>query len=367
MSERARLNDAIDLVSGLADVELDADLHQFFDFYLRKGNINYAPTRGVMELRKILSELSSQRFGAEFDVEKEIAITAGATQGLSTAITAFVKENDEVIVFEPSYDIYTPLIKMNGGIPVYVELTRPEYKIDWDELNRAITSRTKLMIFNNPHNPTGTVFDRQDLMKLQKALAGTKILLIADEVFEHYVYDDLMHESVAKYPELSNRSIIVSSLGKTFSANGFRLGYCLAQEEIMKEFIKFHQYMIDSVNAPLQYAVADFLKQTGKLSHIKDVYQAKRDYFLGLLADTKFSFSPAQGTYFQLLKYDQLSDERDTDFANRLIDKIGVAGVPLSAFYHGRYDTKCIRFSFMRKNETLQKAAEHLYKLQQTL
>lgn len=364
MADKAHQHNAIDLVSGLADFSMNENLGHSFNYYLQKGEFNYAPTRGLPKLREILARMVYNRFGADFEPEKEVAITAGATQAISTAITAFVKENDEVVVLEPSYDIYTPLILMNGGIPVYVDLTTPGYKIDWVELNRAITSRTKLIIFNNPHNPTGSVFGSQDLQKLQKVLNGSKILLLADEVFEHYTYDGKTHTSVAQYPELSNRSLIVSSIGKTFSANGLRLGYVIAQEEIMNEFIKFHQYMVDSVNTPLQYAVASFFEHPEKLEEISQTYQHKRDLFLGMLKDSVFSFTPAEGTYFQLMRYDKLGNERDTVIIDKLLTEYGVAGVPLSSFYHGKSQVQSIRFSFMRKDDTLKQAAERLLKVQ---
>lgn len=363
MSEKAKDYNAIDLVSGFSDFKFDKELNKLFNFYFKEGYVNYAPTRGLRELREIIAEKTLNRYGVEFEPGKEITVTAGATQGISTAITAFVKENDEVIVFDPSYDIYTPLIKLNGGIPVYVELTRPHYKIDWEELNRAVTTRTKLLILNNPHNPTGSVFGKADLQKLQKTLNGSKILVIADEVFEHFVYDGMEHESAVKYPELSNRSLIISSLGKTLGANGFRLGYCLAQEEVMREFLKFHQYMIDSVNTPLQHAMADFLKNNEVIDQVKSIYQEKRNYFLSLLEGSGFSYEPTESTYFQLLNFEGISEERDTAMANRLIESYGVAGVPLSAFYNGRNNSSFLRFSFMRNNQTLEQAAERLQRV----
>lgn len=271
-----------------------------------------------------------------------------------------IKEGDEVIVFEPAYDCYVPAIELNGGIPVYTQLKPPDYQVDWDEVQKLITQRTRMIIINTPHNPTGSILTAADMLKLEKLTQGTDIVILSDEVYEHIIFDGYEHQSVARFPKLAERSIIVISFGKTFHATGWKIGYCLAPENLMKEFRKAHQFVVFTCNTPIQYALTDFLKKKTNYLNLADFYQKKRDYFNALIKDSKFKLEPVSGSYFQLLDYSDITDEKDTDYAIRLTKKTGVASIPMSVFYHLPVEDKILRFCFAKSEETLEKAAEKL-------
>lgn len=363
MSKLANEHNAINLSQGFPDFECSKELIALVNKYMKKGYNQYAPLEGVLPLREIIVEKVEDIYSAKYDPETEINITAGATQAIYTAITALIKEGDEAIVFEPAYDCYVPAIELNGGVPVYAQLKSPDYRVDWDEVQKLITQRTRMIIINTPQNPAGSILTAADMLKLEKLTEGTDIVILSDEVYEHIIFDDYEHQSVARFPKLAERSMIVISFGKTFHATGWKIGYCLAPENLMKEFRKVHQFVVFTCNTPIQYALAEFLKKKSNYMYLPDFYQKKRDYFNTLVKNSKFKLKPALGSYFQLLDYSNITDEKDTDYAIRLTKEIGVASIPVSAFYHQPVDNKILRFCFAKTEETLEKAAEKLCKI----
>ncbi|RLD62969.1 MAG: methionine aminotransferase [Bacteroidetes bacterium] len=363
MTEMANKHNALNLSQGFPDFNPPKKLIDLVAKYMRKGVNQYAPMPGLMKLREKISEKTESLYGHTYNPETEITITSGATEALYSSISAFVQEGDEVIIFEPAYDSYAPVIKANGGSPVYVAAKLPDYKIDWDEVNKIVNARTRMIIINTPHNPTGSMLSSEGMEKLSKLVAGSKILILSDEVYEHIIFDNVKHQSIVKYPELIDRSIVISSFGKTYNATGWKIGYCLAPENITKEIRKIHQFNVFSVNTPIQYALADFIEDKEEYLGLGNFYQKQRDEFLALIKGTKFKFTPSKGTYFQLLDYSEISDEKDIDFANRLITEFGIASVPVSAFYHDAFDAKVLRFCFAKSSATLKKAADVLHKV----
>jgi methionine aminotransferase len=316
---------------------------------------------GHYPLREAISSKISRLYGQEYDPETEITITAGATQALFTAIGTIVQEGDEVIVFEPAYDSYTPAIKLNGGTPVYIQLLAPDFNIDWEKVKRAITARTKLIILNSPHNPTGSVLSPEDLVTLAKIVSGTRIYLLSDEAYEHIIFDGLKHCSLAGNAQLRSRSFVVASLGKTYHATGWRMGYIVAPKAEMTEFRKIHQFTVFNSNAPIQFALAEFLNREYEYQNLPDFYQAKRDLFCNLLKDSSFKFTPASGSFFQSMDFSALTDLSDKAFVEWLVKEVGVAAIPYSAFYHQKTELQYVRFCFAKSDETLYRAAEKLH------
>ena len=363
MSKMANEHNAINLSQGFPDFDCSPDLIKLVNSNMNKGLNQYAPMPGVMELREMISQKTEKLYSLYYNPETEITITAGATQALYTAISAFINEGDEVIVIEPAYDSYVPAILVNGGKPVFISIKQPDNHIDWDELQMAINIQTKMIIINSPHNPTGVIFSSQDMEKLKKTVSGTNIIILSDEVYEHIIFDEYEHQSISRYPGLAERSLVISSFGKTYHTTGWKMGYCIAPENLMKEFRKVHQFVVYAVNTPIQYAVAEFLKREELYLKLGDFYQQKRDYFNDLVKETRFKFRPSKGTYFQILDYSEISDERDTDFAERLTKEFGIASVPVSVFNHDLADYKLLRFCFAKSEETLEKAAEKLLKI----
>jgi methionine transaminase len=363
MSKMATEHNAINLSQGFPDFQCSEHLIKLVDKYMRKGYNQYAPMEGIMPLREMIAEKTEDIYSKKYNPVSEITITSGATEALFSAITAFVREGDEVIVFEPAYDSYVPAIIMNGGRPIFIQLTHPYYTIDWELVQRSITSRTRMIILNTPHNPTGAIFSAGDLEKLKKITAKSNIIIISDEVYEHIIFDGYEHQSVARFPQLAERSIIISSFGKTYHTTGWKLGYCVAPENLMKEFRKVHQFVVFAVNTPMQYAVSEYLKNKDEYLQLGRFYQEKRDYFLKLIAETKFTVRPSCGTYFQLLGYEKITDEKDNVFAERLVKEFGVASIPVSVFYHEKKQNNVLRFCFAKSNETLEKAADKLIKI----
>ena len=360
MSQLANDHGAINLSQGFPDFDVPAELVDLVTHYMRAGNNQYAPMQGVPILRERIAAKVSDLYHADYDPATEITVVSGATEALFAAITATVQPGDEVIIFEPAYDAYTPAIQLSGGTPVYLPLRFPEYRIDWDEVKDAITPRTKLMIFNSPHNPSGAVLSPGDMTTLIEIIKDTDILILSDEVYEHIIFDGRRHESMCAYPELASRSFIVSSFGKTYHATGWKIGYCLAPAPLSLEFQRVHQFITFASNTPVQYAYADFLQQPDVYLDLAGFYESKRNIFLKYMAPSRFEPLACHGTYFQMMRYDTITDEADVDFARRLTIEHGVAAIPPSVFYHGRDDHKVLRFCFAKQDETLEQAAEKL-------
>lgn len=349
---------AINLAQGFPGFEPHPQLTKEVEQALRNGKNQYAPMSGIFSLRETLCEKMFNLYDKSYHPETEITITAGATQAIYTIISAFIHPEDEVIVFKPAYDCYEPAIEVNGGKPVLIEMQAPDYKINWKEVQAQITSKTRMIIINTPHNPTGTVLHQEDMKNLERIVEGTDILILSDEVYEHINFDQHQHQSVALYPNLAERAFLVYSFGKTFHVTGWKTGYCFAPAELMKEFRKVHQFNVFCVNHPFQVALNSFLQEPQHYMGLGDFFQKKRDYFLNQIKDSEFSFTPAQGTYFQTLNYSKLTDEKDSDFAIRLIKDYGLASIPVSAFQKDYKDEKMLRFCFAKENELLKKAAE---------
>lgn len=363
MSALASEHGALNLSQGFPDFDAPAELLSLLDQHARAGHNQYAPMTGVPVLREAIAAKVSTLYGAQYDVDAEITVTAGATQAIFTAVAALVHPGDEVIVFTPVYDSYAPSVELQGGKVVYAHLTLPDYRPDWDEVARLITPRTRMIILNSPHNPTGTVWTAEDMAQLEALVKDTDIVLLSDEVYEHMVFDQARHESVLRYPGLAERSLVVSSFGKTYHITGWKVAYCLAPRELMAEFRKAHQFIVFTVHAPSQYALADFMKKPGWYDQLKALYQGKRDIFRQALAGSRFELLPCQGTYFQCVKYAAISDEGDRAFVERLTRDHGVAAIPVSAFYPDGADHGVIRFCFAKSAATLEQALERLIKL----
>ena len=357
MSKLAQEHNAINLSQGFPDFPPDQKLLELVKQGLDENHNQYAPLAGLISLRKTLAEKLYKSYGSRYSAEEEITITAGATQAIFTAISAFIRQDDEVIVFKPAYDCYEPAIELYGGKPILVEMKAPTYKIDWQEVSAKITSKTKMIVINTPHNPSGTVLEKEDLLQLQQLVENTNILILSDEVYEHLIYDDKKHQSVARFPKLAERSLITYSFGKTFHVTGWKVGYCVAPEELMKEFRKVHQYNVFCINHPMQWALNEYLQKPDHYLELSTFYQEKRDYFLQQIKNSRLELIPAQGTYFQTASYKNITTEKDTDFALRLIKEKGLATIPVSVFNKNQKDELMLRFCFAKKKETLAKAA----------
>lgn len=357
MSKLAQEHNAINLSQGFPDFPPDQKLLELVKQGLDENHNQYAPLAGLISLRKTLAEKLYKSYGSRYSAEEEITITAGATQAIFTAISAFIRKDDEVIVFKPAYDCYEPAIELYGGKPILVEMKAPTYKIDWQEVSAKITSKTKMIVINTPHNPSGTVLEKEDLLQLQQLVENTNILILSDEVYEHLIYDDKKHQSVARFPKLAERSLITYSFGKTFHVTGWKVGYCVAPEELMKEFRKVHQYNVFCVNHPMQWALNEYLQKPDHYLELSTFYQEKRDYFLQQIKNSRLELIPAHGTYFQTASYKNITTEKDTDFALRLIKEKGLATIPVSVFNKDQKDELMLRFCFAKKKETLAKAA----------
>lgn len=363
MSALAKEHAAINLSQGFPDFECDKKLVELVQKYMSAGFNQYAPMQGVIQLRERIAEIILSTYSAKYHPDTEITITAGATQGIYTAIAAFINKEDEVIVFEPCYDCYIPAIEVHGGIAVPIELDYPGFKINWETVKQKINNKTKLIIINSPHNPSGTTLTENDLMELQKLITGTNIIVISDEVYEHMAFDGKPHQSAARYDTLKQQSIIISSFGKTVHTTGWKIGYVAAPKELMVEFRKVHQFLVFCVNHPFQLALADFLVDKNNYLGLSKFYETKRNYFRQLIAPSRFIVEECTGTYFQLLNYKNITNENDTDFAIRLTKENKLASIPLSVFYTNKTDNKLLRFCFAKKNDTLEKAAEVINKI----
>ena len=363
MSVLAQKHGAVNLSQGFPDFPCSSELIDLVTFYMKNGDNQYAPMSGVPELRKQISQKFEKLYGITVDAKNEITVTSGATEGLYSAISAFIRPNDEVIIFEPAYDSYRPAVELNGGKIIPVKLTFPDFRIDWETTAQAISERTKMLILNFPHNPSGSVLEQEDLEELAQLTKNTDILILSDEVYEHLVFDHHSHRPIFQHPELRKRTLAVYSFGKTFHATGWKVGYCIAPKNLSKEFRKTHEFVTFSTNTPFQKAIAEHLKKSKNYLDLPSFFQKKRDHFNQILMDSRFEFLPTKSTYFQLANYRQISDEKDTDFAVRMTQEFGVAVIPISVFYTDGTDNQLIRFCFAKESGTLQMAGEKLIQI----
>jgi methionine aminotransferase len=359
----ARQHGAIDLSQGFPNFEADPKLIKLVTRSMEEGHNQYAPMQGYYGLREIISEKIETLHGRTYDPDKEITITVGATEAIFIAISAFVHSGDEVLVLKPAYDCYEPAIEVNGGKAVCIQLNSPEYKVNWEEFRKKITRKTRMVIINTPHNPSGQIFSKADMLQLQEILRPTNIILISDEVYEHIVFDGAEHQSASRFDDLACRTFVCASFGKTFHVTGWKMGYCAAPAELMHEFRKIHQFAVFCVDHPVQRALALYLKNREHYLGLNDFYQEKRDYFLSRLQTSRFRFTPSKGTYFQLLDYSQITEEGDGDLARRLIVDHHLASIAISSFNVNQRDDKVLRFCFAKTKETLEKATEILCSL----
>lgn len=364
MSKMAADHNAINLSQGFPDFDGPKALLKGVGHYIAHGANQYPPMTGVLALREAIAEKVQSHYQRTVSADDEVTVTSGATEALFDAISSVVSAGDEVIVFDPAYDSYVPAILLNGGIPVHLQLKPPHFTIDWDAVKNALTNKMRLMILNSPHNPTGTVLSEDDLHNLIELVAGTDILLIGDEVYEHIVFDGCKHYSFTRFNSLYERSFTVSSFGKTYHATGWKVGYCVAPPPLTREFRKIHQFVTFATTGPMQYAIADYMRQDPAHCHdLGGFYQHKRDLFCAAMAESRFRFSPSGGTYFQLMDYSAIRDCPDVEFCEWLTKEKGVAAIPVSVFCKNPPDMRLVRFCFAKNDAVLQKAAEQLVKL----
>lgn len=363
MSRLADELGAINVGQGFPDFNCDPALVDAVARAMREGHNQYAPMPGILRLREALARKIELLYGRRYDPVTEITVTSGATEGIYSSVTAFVRPGDEVVLFQPVYDSYVPAIQLSGGTPVFVTLRPPAYRIDWDEVRRAITSRTRVIMINSPHNPTGMVLNRGDIHELAAILQGSDAVVVSDEVYEHIVFDGLPHESLARYPEIADRTVVVSSFGKTYHTTGWKIGYCAAPAALSTEVARVHQFVTYAVNGAIQRAYAELVTNDPHCAGLAPFYQEKRDLFLRLMEGSRFTPLACQGTFFQMMDYSAIASERDSEFALRLIKEHGVAAIPITPFLHGVDAGPVIRFCFAKRTETLERAAERLRKV----
>ena len=362
MSALATEHNAVNLGQGFPDFPMSEELTSLVTQAMKNNYNQYAPMPGWMPLREAIAEKANFLYGATLNPDTEITITPGGTYAIYSALTAILHPGDEVIMFEPAYDSYIPNIEVNGGRVVSIPLVYPDYHIDWNAVRAAITPRTRAIFINSPHNPTGAVIGPNDIEELRKIVADTEILILSDEVYEHLIFDNIPHESILRYPDLLARSFVCFSFGKVYNCTGWKLGYCIAPADLMKEFRKIHQFNAFCCFTPTQVALAEFLKNRDAYLGLSSFMQEKRDFFIGLMKATRFELLTSHGSYFIGAKYNRISDEGDRDFAIRLTKEAGVTTIPVSAFYANDKDDKVLRFCFSKKQETLEQAVERLVK-----
>ena len=363
MSGLANQHNAINLGQGFPDYQMSDDLMALVNDFMHKGWNQYVPMPGYLPLRESIAEKVEFLYGTTINPDTEITITPGGTYAIYSAFTTLLQPGDEVIVFEPAYDSYIPNIEINGAKAVTVDLVYPDYHIDWVAVKKSVNNKTKAIIINSPHNPTGSVTGEEDIKQLRKIVEGTNIFIISDEVYEHLIYDNIPHQSILRYPDLLQRSFVCFSFGKTYNCTGWKLGYCIAPVELTKEFRKVHQFNCFSCHTPSQVALAEFLKNREAYLSLSVFMQKKRDYFLQLMGNTKFGMLESHGSYFICARYDRISDEGDKEFAVRITKEFGVATIPVSSFYKAGTDNRVIRFCFSKKDETLEAAVGRLSKI----
>jgi len=351
---------AIDLAVPMSNLVCPEKLIDLVSKNMRLGNNDYSPAEGVEQLREQIINLVNRQNNTSFNPETDITITAGPAQAMTTAISTFVKEGDEAIIFEPIQESYAPFIELNGGRPIFVNLRMPDFRIDWEEVKKLVTSKTKMIIINNPQNPIGRLFSEEDIDQLKRLTNGTKLVILSNEVFDHIVFDGLKFRSLASIPELAAKSLIVSGFGPVFNITGWGIGYIFGPEKLMSEFRKIQQFQGFSVNTPAQFALAEFLQDGPDFEAISETYHSKRDLFILLMEGSNFELVPTNSTFYQMLDYSKISDESDVDFATRLIMEYGVATVPFSAFQHEKTKNQLIRICFAKPDEVLKEAAKKL-------
>lgn len=363
MTQLANENEAINLSQGFPDFMPDSELMNHVDHFIKKGFNQYAPMPGMIALKEQIATKIENSHHAIYHPDSEITVTAGGTQAIFTTIASFIRKDDEVIIFEPAYDCYEPTVELFGGIVKRFEMKAPNYEIDWNIVKNLVSDNTKMIILNNPNNPAGKILKENDIQELIKIVRETSILILSDEVYENIVFDGKEHLSVCKYPELKERSIMVASFGKLFHVTGWKVGYCAAPEHLTNEFRKIHQFNVFSVNTPMQLALAEYMKNPDHYNYLNSFFQEKRDFLRQGLSNTSFELLDCEGTYFQALKYDKISDKKDFDFARELTISHKVASVPFSSFYKNKLNENVIRLCFAKKQETLEKALENLSKI----
>ncbi|MDU8884895.1 methionine aminotransferase [Yeosuana sp. MJ-SS3] len=363
MTALANKHKAINLSQGFPNFKSDSALIDLVSHAMRSGYNQYAPMPGILALREAIANKLEFLYNSTYNSDTEITITSGATQAIYSIISAFIKQNDEVIIFKPAYDSYEPTTQLNGGIVMPIQLEAPNYKINWELVQQQINDNTKMMIINTPQNPSATIFSKQDMLQLQEITKGTDIIVLSDEVYEHIIFDNEKHQSICLFPDLKSRSFLVASFGKTFHNTGWKIGYCCAPKVLMEEFRKAHQFTVFSVNHPIQIALAEYLQEPNHYLKISQFYQNKRNLFTELLEGSRFKILPTQGTYFMLLDYSNITTEKDTDFAERLTIEHGIASIPLSVFNENNLDQNVLRFCFAKTDNTLKKATEILKKI----
>lgn len=363
MSTLAAEYKAVNLGQGFPDFPMSEVLTGLVDKAMKDGFNQYVPMQGYMPLRESIAAKARLLYGSDINPDTQITITPGGTYAIYTAITTVLQPGDEVIVFEPAYDSYIPNIEVNSGVPVLIGLQFPDYSINWDEVRQKITPRTRMILLNSPHNPTGAVLRENDIQQLRSIVEGTDIIIVSDEVYEHLIFDNIPHQSILRYPDLLERSFVCFSFGKVYHCTGWKLGYCISSPAFMKEFRKVHQFNCFSCHSPSQVALAQYLTDKDSYLSLAPFMEKKRDYFQQLMQATRFTPMPSYGSYFQCYQYDRISDEKDKDFAIRITKEHGIATIPVSAFYKDGTDNKVIRFCFAKKESTLEQAAEKLIKI----
>lgn len=360
MSKLAADLGAINLSQGFPDFDCDPALVDAVAKHMREGRNQYAPMQGVPALRQAIAAKYEHFHGRRYDPDTEVTVTSGGTEAIFDAVTCVAGPGDEVIVLEPCYDCYVPAIELSGATPVVVSLKLPDYSVDWEALRSAVTPRTRVLMLNTPHNPTGAILTGEEIEKLKELVRGTDILIVSDEVYEHIIFDGLQHESMARHAELAARSFIIGSFGKTYHVTGWKVGYAVAPAALSAEFRKVHQFVTFSTMTPVQHAIAEMMSAPERLRELGPFYQAKRDLFLHLMEGSRFRPLPCRGSYFQLMDYSAITDESDADFAIRLTKEHGVASIPTSPFLYASSAPRVLRFCFAKKDETLERAAERL-------
>ncbi|MGE0932095.1 methionine aminotransferase [Peijinzhouia sedimentorum] len=363
MSALAQEHNALNLSQGFPDFPVSPELIDRIHYWMKQGANQYAPMPGLPALRQQIAKKCSDAYNHHFDADQHITVTPGGTAALYAAIAAVIRQGEEVIVIEPAYDSYAPAIRLNGGIPVPIGLRKSDFKVDWQKVEAAITDNTRMIIINTPHNPTGSILQLEDLEQLASLVRGKDIFILSDEVYEHIIFDGEPHQSVLAHAELREKSMAVFSFGKTFHATGWKTGYVVAPAYLTKEIRKVHQFMVFSVNTPLQFALADYLQEPKNYQSLPAFYQQKRDLFQQLVKPSRFQIVPCKGTYFQLLSYKQISDLPDTEMAEWLTKEHKLASIPISVFFSDKRQDSVLRFCFAKSDETLQKAAEILCKI----
>jgi len=363
MSQLANEQKAINLAQGFPNFMCNKDLISLVNKFMNKGFNQYAPMPGLLSLREQIAIKTEKLYSAVYNPETEITITPGGTLAIYAVIEALVMPGDEVIIIEPCYDSYSPSVRLAGGVAKFARLQFPKFTIDWNEVKKLVTFKTKMIIINTPHNPTGTILTASDMLKLEKIVENSDIVVMSDEVYEHIIFDGVKHQSVCRFPKLAERSVVISSFGKTYHTTGWKMGYFLAPENLTREIRKAYQFMAFAANTPIQHALAEYIKNEDEYLNLPAFYQEKRDYFKKLLKGSKFKLLPCSGSYFQCVGYEKISDLSDVEFAKKITLENKVATIPISVFYHNASDNKVLRLCFAKDNETLEKSAEALTQL----